>query len=129
MSGIDAGEHDRLRALVDAAGLPVEAPAIGAAKLRTAMQLDKKAKGKRVRFVLLHSLGNAFVTADYDEAALTYALEGAGALCGARKPVSRPAYPGGTAEFSRRVPARPRSHHSFDGVSPPDVQDPGLRQP
>ena len=77
MSGIDAGEHDRLRALVDAAGLPVEAPAIGAAKLRTAMQLDKKAKGKRLRFVLLHSLGNAFVTNEYDEAALAHALEGA----------------------------------------------------
>ena len=77
MSGIDGAQQDRLRNLVTAAGLPSAPPMIGAGKLRAAMQLDKKAKGRRLRFVLLHALGDAFVTADYEEAALARVLEGA----------------------------------------------------
>jgi len=79
MSGIEPGQYDRLRALIEAAGLPAAPPPVGADKLLPAMQLDKKAKGKRLRFVLLRALGDAYVTADYDEAALAQILEGAGA--------------------------------------------------
>jgi 3-dehydroquinate synthase len=78
MSGIGRDQQDRLRALIEAAGLPAAPPQVGAGKLLDAMQLDKKAKGKRLRFVLLRGLGDAYVTADYDEAALAQTLEGAG---------------------------------------------------
>jgi len=74
MSGIDVSEQDRLRALIAMAGLPTSPPEVGAARLREAMQLDKKALAGKLRFVLLNSLGNAFVTADYADAALEDSL-------------------------------------------------------
>ena len=39
------------------------------------MQLDKKVLAKRLRFILLRSLGSAFVTDEYDEARLERVLE------------------------------------------------------
>jgi 3-dehydroquinate synthase len=77
MSGIGAAEQNRLMALIEAAGLPVKPPPAGADRLREAMQLDKKAQANRLRFVLLHSLGDAYVTADYAEEALSEALKSA----------------------------------------------------
>jgi 3-dehydroquinate synthase len=74
MSGIDTAERERLAGLVAAAGLPVMPPPVGAAKLREAMKLDKKVKGNQLRFVLLRSLGDAFVTSDYPVDALDEAL-------------------------------------------------------
>ena len=56
----------RLRSLIAAAGLPVEPPAIAADDWMRAMGMDKKVQKKQLRFVLLRSLGNAYVTASYD---------------------------------------------------------------
>ena len=42
-----------------------------------AMGLDKKVLQKQLRFVLLRSLGDAFVTTDYDVARLQQVLEAA----------------------------------------------------
>ena len=79
MSDIEDAERQRLVSLVEAAGLPVDPPAAGAANLREAMKLDKKVQSNKIRFVLLRRLGDAFVTADYDDAALGRALEPTGA--------------------------------------------------
>jgi 3-dehydroquinate synthase len=74
MSGIDQGEQDRLRALVEAAGLPMVPPRAGSTLLRDAMQMDKKVQSNQLRFVLLRSLGDAYVSADYSDDALRDAL-------------------------------------------------------
>lgn len=79
MSDIEDAERQRLTSLVEAAGLPVDPPAAGAANLREAMKLDKKVQSNTIRLVLLRRLGDAFVTADYDDAALDRALEPTGA--------------------------------------------------
>ncbi len=77
MSGIDKSELRRLTALIESAGLPIKPPPAGAGRLREAMQLDKKVQANKLRFVLLHSLGDAFVTADYADEALGEVLQSA----------------------------------------------------
>ncbi|MDA0679563.1 MAG: 3-dehydroquinate synthase [Proteobacteria bacterium] len=74
MSGIDCSELSRLKALINAAGLPVRPPPAGSAKLRQAMQMDKKVQAKKLRLVLLHRLGDAFVSTDYSGDALLETL-------------------------------------------------------
>ena len=69
---------ERLRALIAAAGLPIEPPAIGSEEWMRAMGMDKKVQGKQLRFVLLHDIGDSFVSAEYDKARLDE-LIGAGA--------------------------------------------------
>jgi len=74
MSGIDAAEQDRLQSILDAAGLPVVPPRVGSAQLHELMYLDKKVQANKLRVVLLRSLGNAFVTANYSDDALRETL-------------------------------------------------------
>jgi len=74
MSGISYEDMERLTRLTVAAGLPVEPPKTGAGQLRGAMRLDKKVQANQLRFVLLHSLGDAYVTAEYADEALDAAL-------------------------------------------------------
>jgi len=76
LSDIAARDQRRLSELIAAAGLPTEAPAISGEHWLDAMGMDKKVQQKQLRFVLLRSLGDAFVTADYDQAMLR-ALTGA----------------------------------------------------
>ena len=66
LSNIGEGDLQRLRNLIKAAGLPACPPAISAEKMRAAMEMDKKIQGKQLRFVLLRSLGDAYLTSDYD---------------------------------------------------------------
>lgn len=75
LSGIPEADRERLRKLVAAAGLPVKAPPVGANALADAMKLDKKVENKKLRFVLLNELGNAFVTTDYPEQTLQALLQ------------------------------------------------------
>jgi 3-dehydroquinate synthase len=70
LSGIAAADCARLSELITAAGLPTQAPAIASEHWLDAMGMDKKVRQKQLRFVLLRSLGEAFVTADYDQARL-----------------------------------------------------------
>ncbi|HEY6451777.1 MAG TPA: 3-dehydroquinate synthase family protein, partial [Steroidobacteraceae bacterium] len=67
---LDSAELRRLVALLERAGLPVEAPPIGAERAFDYMRIDKKVKSGRVRLVLLRGIGAAVVTGDYPESAL-----------------------------------------------------------
>jgi 3-dehydroquinate synthase len=71
---IDAAITNRVRDILARAGLPVEAPQIGAAKALELMQMDKKVLAGTVRLVLLDRLGRAIVTGDYPQAALEATL-------------------------------------------------------
>jgi len=77
LSGIDTSELDRLRKLVEAAGLPDGPPTIGAQAMRKAMGMDKKVLQKQLRFALLDGLGKATVTSGFDEQRLQRVLEAA----------------------------------------------------
>jgi len=68
------GTVERLTALLARAGLPVQAPRIGADKAFDYMRIDKKVKAGRVRLVLLDGVGRASVTGDYADAALQSTL-------------------------------------------------------
>jgi 3-dehydroquinate synthase len=70
LGNLDPSVVARLRALLQRAGLPVDAPRIGAARAFDYMRVDKKVHAGRVRLVLLAGLGRAIVTSDYPEAAL-----------------------------------------------------------
>lgn len=73
----DIAEDDvaRLANLIKRAGLPTQPPSITRDAMLDAMGMDKKVAGKEMRFVLLRQLGDAFVTSDYDKAALDRVLE------------------------------------------------------
>jgi 3-dehydroquinate synthase len=59
---IDAATKERVRALVQAAGLPVVAPDLGEARWLELMQVDKKNEGGQIKFILLKPLGTALIT-------------------------------------------------------------------
>ena len=77
LSGLPAADTERLRALVEAAGLPVAPPGLDPDAMREAMGMDKKVLGGKQRFVLLESLGHAVVSSDYDDARLARILNSA----------------------------------------------------
>jgi shikimate kinase/3-dehydroquinate synthase len=65
---IDETMKNRIRVLVEAAGLPVVAPDLGAERWLELMQVDKKNEGGQIRFILLKPLGTAVITAVPDQA-------------------------------------------------------------
>lgn len=71
------GDADYQRAvrLLDAVGLPIKAPRIGAEKARELMGMDKKVLSGQLRLVLLQGLGNAVITADYPAEILQATLQ------------------------------------------------------
>jgi len=75
LSGIGDEEVTRLQNLIEAAGLPASPPAIGAEIMMSAMKMDKKVQAKQIRFVLLRTLGDAYVTSDYNTGRLDQILE------------------------------------------------------
>jgi 3-dehydroquinate synthase len=72
---IESDTLDRVRDILARAGLPTEAPRIGAAKALQLMRMDKKVLAGAVRLVLLEKLGRAILTADYPQGALHATLE------------------------------------------------------
>lgn len=59
-------DAQRVQALIARAGLPVRGPALAPERYLELMQVDKKAAGGNVRFVLLEGLGRAGLRADVD---------------------------------------------------------------
>ncbi len=74
LSDMDQAERDRITALIASAELPVAPPQIDAEKLMAAMKIDKKVEAKRLRFVLLRSIGDAYVSAEFSEPRLNEVL-------------------------------------------------------
>jgi 3-dehydroquinate synthase len=72
-------ELARVHSLVERAGLPTRGSGVAPAAVLEHMRIDKKVLAGRLRLVLLRRIGNAFVTADYPEDALTRTLQ---ACCG-----------------------------------------------
>ncbi len=71
MPGADVA---RLRALLQRAGLPVAGAPLGGARYGELMRRDKKVAEGAIRFILLRSLGEAYVTADVAETDLAAVL-------------------------------------------------------
>ena len=61
MGYISETDVARIRALVSAAGLPVQAPNLGLAAWLDWMQVDKKNEGGQIRFILLKTMGQAVI--------------------------------------------------------------------
>jgi len=75
---LSAVDRDRLRALVNRAGLPVTPPpSLGADRIRELMGVDKKVKAGRMRLILLEGVGHAALVAEPPEGAVRATLMGA----------------------------------------------------
>jgi 3-dehydroquinate synthase len=71
--GLDDATADRHRELLERIGLPVSYPADRWPSLLDAMRVDKKARGNRLRFVVLSALGEPRILDDPDPALLVAA--------------------------------------------------------
>jgi 3-dehydroquinate synthase len=64
VEGVPAADCARVRKLVERAGLPTRAPALGAGRYLELMARDKKVEAGAIRFVVLEALGRAMVRSD-----------------------------------------------------------------
>ncbi len=72
---LPGGDALRIREILSSAGLPVDPPRLGRARMLEAMGMDKKVAGGRLRLVLLEAIGRAMLTEDYPQDALEALLE------------------------------------------------------
>ena len=72
---LGAADLDRVIRLVERLGLPTHIAEVRPQALLEHMRIDKKVLEGRIRLVLLRAIGQAFVTADYDESRLRRTLE------------------------------------------------------
>ena len=80
--GILAAEQGaRIKALISAYGLPVEAPSLPVDEFLAAMGMDKKVVDGTLRLVLTRGLGEAFVTDQVDGGMLKMTLKAGSGLC------------------------------------------------
>jgi len=71
---LSAADSARVRRLIERTGLPTHVPAVTPAAALAHMRIDKKVLAGQLRLVLLRSIGEACVSADYPDAALTRTL-------------------------------------------------------
>jgi 3-dehydroquinate synthase len=71
---LDAADVERVRALLVRAGLPTQAPPIGAGRAFELMGMDKKVLAGRIRLVLMRRIGEGVVEGDYPADALQATL-------------------------------------------------------
>ncbi len=74
MGWLQAAQVARIKAIMQAAQLPVTPPDLGASEYLRLMQLDKKVADGRIRLILQQAIGKAVITADYDPDKLTQTL-------------------------------------------------------
>jgi len=67
LSPINSLERNRLISLIKSANLPYKIELNDENQMLDVMKTDKKVKNKKLRFVLLHSLGEAFIEEDLSE--------------------------------------------------------------
>lgn len=68
VTGFPRADVDRVRKLVAAIGCPVTAPDLGAERWLSLMQVDKKAEGGEIKFVLMPRIGQALSRTAPDDA-------------------------------------------------------------
>jgi 3-dehydroquinate synthase len=66
MSILDKNDLGRLKGIIEKAGLPTEMPDLEIEKIIQAMKHDKKVRRGKIRFILLKSIGSAFITDEVD---------------------------------------------------------------
>jgi len=71
---MSADDVTRVKNLVARTGLPIHIDAVSPQSALEHMRIDKKVQGGRIRLILLRKIGDAFITADYSEAALDATL-------------------------------------------------------
>lgn len=74
MGWLNAAQVQRIRAIMQAAQLPLNPPDLGAEEYLRLMQLDKKVSDGRIRLILQQAIGKAIITADYDAEKLKQTL-------------------------------------------------------
>ena len=72
---LSAAEVDRIRALMQRAGLPVSGPDLGVARYLELMSHDKKVIAGNMRLVLLKALGEAVTCTDAPQDEIVAAIE------------------------------------------------------
>jgi 3-dehydroquinate synthase len=70
-----ADEVERVRKLLERAGLPVHFDTVSPESALEHMRIDKKVQSGRIRLILLRKIGESFITADYPQAALDRTLQ------------------------------------------------------
>jgi 3-dehydroquinate synthase len=73
---LDRSAAARLERVIQEAGLPAQIPPFDKKKLMQAMGHDKKVRLGRLTFVLLKSIGEAYITDDIDPALVLEVLSG-----------------------------------------------------
>lgn len=66
MGWLNAAQIARIKTIMQAAKLPIEAPDLGVEEYLRLMQLDKKVSDGRIRLILQQDIGKAVITVDYD---------------------------------------------------------------
>jgi 3-dehydroquinate synthase len=72
---MQADEVERVRKLLERAGLPVHFDTVSPESALEHMRIDKKVQSGRIRLILLRKIGESFITADYPQAALDRTLQ------------------------------------------------------
>ncbi|MEY3746772.1 MAG: 3-dehydroquinate synthase [Pseudomonadota bacterium] len=78
MGWLSADEVVRIRKLLVAAKLPVDAPDLGVERYVDLMSMDKKVVDGKIRLVLQQGIGKSVITSDYDAEALRQTLSAIG---------------------------------------------------
>jgi len=74
MGWLSVAQIARIKTIMQAAKLPIDAPDLGADEYLRLMQLDKKVADGRIRLILQKDIGKAVMTADYDAEKLKQTL-------------------------------------------------------